>query len=108
MADGQYLWSDNGATGVPCEDGIRLQVRVIAHEGVRDDLLETGRRHQVMHVSGPQGKSIEMAEHLADRAMIGDGIGHRLDRDGAVTSVFPGDDDAAVVQLGMVSGCCTS
>src|ERR1700733_3706484 len=86
------------------ENRIGVDVAIVADEDVRDQFLHARRGHHEMHVRRPVRMTSEPLEHLANRAVRRDWIGHRLDTDEAIPAVFAGDEYAAVVPLWLKIG----
>ena len=64
---------------------------------MRDKALIARCGDQVMHMRGAEGVAAKMGQHLANRAIVGDGIAYGLYPPKRITPVGPGDKYAAVV-----------
>ncbi len=62
------------------EHHVAVEILVTGDEHMGHELLEAGRRDHEMHMRGPPGMAALHLQHLADRAVMRDRIGRRLDR----------------------------
>jgi len=86
------------------EDGIGVQIPVVAYKSMRHQLLVAGGGYQVMHMRWPIRMAAELTQHLTYWAVVGNRIRDRFDADEGITALGIGDEDTAIVPPGLDIG----